>query len=303
MKKNIFKNITLFLTGFAVLLISIPVYPASPAIKSQQDYGYILSLLRNMRIMVENFPDNMVPDEEGGERVEGNNEIRDKYNEIHSKFQRAGETHFSQDFANSYHQFRSLKLEIIDLLNLISLNYKARTRDILDSLSTDVFEILVEYGRGSPLTYFFREPFDPMYDQKPYNPKNHHLFYNREIIVTYLRDGYRKFRYAQDLFNDPEIEYILSRRNLPSGSLNYVIERYMGTIRLCREAKQLGIEIYKIGITRYELEEQPEKPVRAEYKINIDRQPIFDDRIPDQYKIDANDNRLLIHSIEKRKLK
>jgi len=31
-------------------------------------------------------------------------------------------------------------------------------------------------------------------------------------------------------------------------------------------------------------------------------EPIFDDRIPEEYKVDANDNMSLVHSIEKSRL-
>lgn len=300
MKKPVIKNIAVLLVCLFISVFTIPAYSISAAVKSQQDYAYILSVIKTMDIIVSNFPDNMIPDEEGAEKEEGNNEIRNQYDEIRVKFQRAGETYFSRDYADAYNQFRSLKFELIDLLELISLNYKARTKEILDSLSTDVFDILVEYGKGSPKTHFFRLSFDPMYDQKPYNEKNHHLFYNRETIATYLKDGYARYRDAQDQFNDPEIQYIINKRNISSKSLNYVVERYLNTITFCREAKQLGIEIYKIGITRYDLPERAAKPDRPEVIHSNNVKPVLDERIPEEFKVDANDNLNLIHSEEVR---
>jgi hypothetical protein len=177
-----------------------------------------------------------------------------------------------------------------------------RTKEILDSISKESFDILIQYGKSSGLAAYFKRPYDPVYDSKPYNPKNYHLFHNKQRIETFLKNGYKKYKDAVDYYNDPEIKILLKKKNLPSKNLNYIIERYMAAISLCREAKQLGIEIYKIGITQHELEAPEQKPART-HTLGQFVDPIYDQRIPDKYKVDANDNLKLIHSIELLKIK
>jgi hypothetical protein len=84
---------------------------------------------------------------------------------------------------------------------------------------------------------------------------------------------------------------------MTSKNLEYIINRYIDVIKFCRRAKQYGIEIYKIRrvnqlgdiIRKYDLNQKQ-------------LVPIYDDRIPKDYKVDAIDNMNLLYSIEKQKL-
>ena len=72
---------------------------------------------------------------------------------------------------------------------------------------------------------------------------------------------------------------------------------YIYIISSCRTAKLYGIEIHKI-MNINELIRILEK-----YELNLNElDPIFDDRIPEEYKVDANDNIKLIHTLEMKRL-
>ncbi len=267
---------------FLSIIIPINAMALSTAVKAGNDYNYTLDKLRAMHVMIENF---------------GDEDLRNKYSYIKSLFQESGENLYGQNYSYSYEKFRKLKSELIIMLEKMAQNYLDRTKLILDSTAKNSFDILIEYSRKGGLAAYFTRPFDPMRDVKPYNEKDYHLFYNREFIENYMKEGYKKYHRAKNIFNDPEIEVTMKRRNLPSESLNYIIDRYCTVVSICRESKQYGVEIYKI------LNESKLGDSIVKYNIKADRiDPIFDARIPDEYKVDANDNIKLIHSVELKKL-
>lgn len=306
MKRFITKKTVLFLIIASIPFFSNNIYSLSASAKSQADYVFTLELLRNIKIMVDNFPNDEAQNQGQGkdqtqQTAQENASIKKKYDEIQVKFQKAGETYYGQNFTDSYNQFRNVKLELILLMEIINKNYLKRTKEILDSISKESFDVLIQYSKNSGLATYFRKPHDPLYDNKPYNQKNYHFFHDKQRIETYLKNGYKKYQQALNLYNDPEIKILKKKKSLPSKNLNYIIEKYIGVVFLCREAKQYGIEIYKIGIKNYELDEpikKVEKPIRFGEAV----EPIRDDRIPDKFKIDANDNMLLIHTVEKQKI-
>ena len=227
----------------------------------------------------------------------GDEETRNKYAYMKSLFQESGENLYGQNYSYSYEKFRKLKSELIIIMEKIAQSYLDRTKMILDSTAKNSFDIMINYSRRGSMAAYFVRPFDPLRDVKPYDEKDYHLFYNREFIENYMKEGYKKYHRAKNLFNDPEIEVTKNRRNLQSESLNYIIDQYYTVINICRESKQYGVEIYKI------LNDSKLGDSIIKYNISADRiDPIFDARIPDDYKVDANDNIRLIHSVEMKKL-
>ena len=217
-----------------IMITSIQSFSLSTMVKTQNDYNYTLDMLRNMHIMIENF---------------GDEDMRQKYDYIKNLFQEAGENYYGQNFVISYEKFRKLKSELIIILEKIAQLYLNRTKEILDSTSKNSFNILIEYSKKSGLAKFFTRSYDPLKDIKPYKEENYHFFHDRERIETYLNEGYKKYHKAVRDFNDPEIEVTKKRKNLPSESLNFLIDRYYNVIQLCRESKQYGIEIHKLTNT------------------------------------------------------
>ncbi len=258
------------------------LFPLSSSVKSKQEYQYTLNTLRNIKIMVDNFADE--------------NE-KTQYNEIQKLFREAAKEYYGRNYESAYNKFISIKFKLIDFCKIIAQKYLDRTKEILDSTNEQTFDILIKYSKKSGLAEYLRQPFDPLRDVKPLKEEEYHYFWNKSLMATYLKEGYKSYQEAKNYFNDPEIEMQLNRKKITSSGQNYVISRYLNTVYSCRLAKQYGIEIYKI-MNMNELG-------KSLVKYNIPArsiEPIFDDRIPEEYKVDANDNKRLIHSVEKKRL-
>lgn len=254
------------------------LFAISPSVKSAKDYTFTLSTLRSLKIMVENFP------EDG---------IKEKYDEVLAMFREASENYYGQDFTKAHIQYKNVKKELMDLVQLIAKKYLDRTKEILDSTSKDAFDILIEYSRESGKAAYFRQPFDPLNDVKSYDPATYHFFFDRETIERYLKTGYEQYQSAKRTYENPELDIIKERKRIQSDDYNFIISHYTSVIERCRLGKQYGIEIHRI-INNNELGE-----ILRQYKLNGEQlSPIFDDRIPSSYKVDANDNLRLIHAVE-----
>ncbi|HOD13517.1 MAG TPA: hypothetical protein PLA65_14535 [Spirochaetota bacterium] len=279
---------TRLLVAAAALLLSLTasdVYPISSAVKSSQDYAFTLDTIRQMRIMVENFGDDQ-------------NQLGEKFKSIKAQFQDAGEKYYGQDFTASSLKFTQLKMQLISILETIDSLYLTRTKKILDSTAEQSFDTLIEYTKQSGLAQYFARPYDPLRDIKPYNPENYHLYHDRQKIENYLREGYRKYHRAKNIFEDPDIAMLRKRDNLTIKNINHIIKSFTDVVFLCREAKQNGIEIHKL----LRINELGKSLVKYDVSHGTII-PIYDDRIPEEYKLDANDNMKLIHSKELQKLK
>ncbi len=258
------------------------VYPISPIEKSYKDYSTALDALRSVRIMVENF---------------GDDQQKKRYADIRLQFQDASEHYYGQDFTAAASKFKKVKLEIISILEVIDDMYLKRTKEILDSTSKDTFDSLIEYSKQSGLATYFARPYDPLKDVKPYDPAKYHLFHDRERISSYLREGYKKYHKAKTIYEDPEIALLRKKKNLTFKNISFIISSYLDVVKLCREAKECGIEIHRV--------KNINELGKSMVKYNVSHGsiiPIFDDRIPEQYKVDANDNMRFIHAVEMKKL-
>jgi len=258
------------------------LYPVSNSVNSRDDYRFILTRTRNVSVIVENF---------------GTARIKEDFKNIKILFRDAGEDFYAQNFDRSEQKFRKIKRDLIVLLKNLSSMYLERTLEILDSTSEESFDILIKFGKDGALAQYLKKPFDPLSNSKPIDAKDYHYFWDKQKIEAYLKTGYMKYHRAKNIFNDPELAYLENKKNATSKMLDLIITQYSSVISLCREAKQYGIEIHKI----HNINELGKSYIK--YGIRHGRIiPVFDDRIPEKYKVDANDNLNLIHSIELKKL-
>jgi hypothetical protein len=265
-----------------IISSAVDSYSISPTVKSAQDYALTLSTLRHLNIMIENF---------------GDETMKKKYTDVKNLFQGAGEDFYGQDFTSSALKFKKVKMELISLLETIDDLYLKRTKEILDSTSKESFDSLIEYSKQSGLGRYFIKPYDPLKDIKPYEPNKYHLFHDREKIEAYLREGYKEYYRAKNIFEDPEIALLRKKTTLTEKNIRYIISSYMDVVFICRQAKEEGIEIHRVT--------KINELGKSMLKYNISHgsiTPIFDDRIPEKYKVDANDNIRLIHAVEMKKL-
>ncbi|OHD68305.1 MAG: hypothetical protein A2W19_17055 [Spirochaetes bacterium RBG_16_49_21] len=247
------------------------------------DYGFTLETLRQIQIMVDNF---------------GDEQLKKTHADNKARFQEAAESYYGLDYTASALKFYKLKKDLVSILEVMDDMYLKRTKEILDSTSKVSFQILIEYSKESGLASYLRKPFDPLNDIKLIDPDKYHFFQDREKIAAYIREGYKKYEKAKSIFNDPDIAFLKKKNKLPLNSINQIISSSIELVNLCREAKQSGIEIYRI-LNVNELG-------KSMIKYNITHatiMPVFDDRIPEKYKVDADDNLRLIHDVEMKKLK
>jgi hypothetical protein len=278
MKKNSIKQLIINLIIFVIILQ--PVFAVSPAVKSYDDFDFLLNLMRNMKIMVENF---------------GDESVKLKFNDAQTLFQSASELYYGHDFTNSEIKYMKLKKDMIFIMEALAQNYLKRTKDILDSTSKDTFDILITYGKNSALADYFKRPFDPLNDIKAWEPQNYHYFHDKQKMENYLRYGYKNYQMAKNIFRDPELEYLKKKESLQSKNMNYILKRYGDVIELCRDAKECGIELHRVKNTH-----EIGKIVIKYNLLHGTVRPIMDDRIPQNFKVDANDNKRFIHSIEEK---
>jgi hypothetical protein len=294
MKKGILFIITI---GFCLAVTIRGAFALSAAAKSQIDYVFMLSTIRDMNIMVDNF---------------GNEEQKKKFEDIRVLFKMSAERHYAQDFVkpltlneenqpennsqSSIELFTQLKIKISLLFDELSNNYISRSQMILDSTSGDVNDILINYGKNSGDAKYFYRAIDPTTEIKPYKSGNYHYYRDKETLERYLRNGYKSLQDARNLSNNSDFIYIKSKQNKSQEDLNYIVKTNLDIIRYCRQAKQYGIEMHRmLKLTNL-------GSIQRKYNITIGtitRYPIYDDRIPEDYKVDAVDNMKLLFKIER----
>lgn len=282
-------------------MIPVSLYSVSNAVISNQDYRYSLEILRDLNIIISNF---------------GTDSEKEEFLKIRSNFQVAAERHYGRHFVNvtsltykkekaeeretSIDLFYDLKLQLIDLYSTLSEFYIFRTQELLDSIAKESTDIIIEYGRGGGKSkYFFSRPIDPLTDVKPYDADKFHYFRVRSSIEQYLDSGYRYLNDARRVFDDVDYIYIMSKERKTNRELSYIIEKHRAAIILARQSKESGIEIYRT-LNVHKMTE-----ILGKYDVSnqkILQFPIYDDRIPEQYKVDATDNRKLLFSVEKQRI-
>lgn len=274
------------ISGLLIILTivasAVPGNAISSAAKSQMDYVFTLNHIRELRVIVDNF---------------GDEEQKKQFEDIKNLFNKASEEFYAQNFVSSYQKFYNLKERLSTLMESIADMYIKRSQTILDSTSKASFDILINYSKDGPLAKYFRKSFNPLEDVKPYKEEEYHFFHSRETIERYLRGGYKSLQDARNILADPDMEVIKTKKNKTSANLDFMINRYASAVDNCRLAKQYGIEIHKM-IKVHQIGE-----IQRKYNlVGATLEPVFDDRIPEEFKVDANDNVKLIHSIEKERL-
>ncbi len=292
-----FKKIILLIT----LLIPHSIYPVSNAVISNQEYRKSLEILRELNIIISNF---------------GTDTEKENLKKIRDNFQIAAQRHYGRHFINissltykkeksseketSIDLFYDLKLQLIDLYSELSQFYIFRTQEILDSIAKETVDIIVEYGRGGGRSkYFFSRPIDPLKDNKPYDADKFHYFRIRATIEEYLDCGYRNLEDAQKVFDDVDYIYIMSKDKKTNKELSFILQKHRDAIKLARQGKECGIAIYQTLYT-HKMSEILYKYDVSSHKVT--QFPIYDDRIPEPYKVDATDNRKLLFSVEKQRI-
>lgn len=268
----------------SLILLNSEASAISVSVRSSKDYYFTTRILREMKPMVTNF------------RTDENQKAMDS---LMKNFEEATLEHYGTNYDSSATKYYNLKLEIIKLLENICNLYLDRTKEILTATAIDnnTIEIFITYDKNSGYASYFNRPFDPLKDVKPYDEKftskDYHFFYDSQKVESYLRNGHFNYSEAKRFFNDPEVAFIKSRKKIKTEQLNYIIERYINTIQFCRMAKVSALEIYKVK------NEFNTGAIQDKYDLRKDQiTPIFDERIPEKFKVDAIDNIKMLYPVE-----
>ncbi len=275
-------------------------YPISASMKSEKNYIMAIELIRHLSIIISNF---------------GTKEQKDKFSEIRNIFIKASQQHYAREFArpgsftdeipadnnfiSSVDIFMQFKLKAVLLYDVIASNYIKRAKEILDSTSKQSFEIIIKYSPKSGHARYFYEPINPLTDKKPYDPRKYHYFHDRTKIETYLKMGYKYLQDAINIYENADLKYVKSKKEKRSVDLNYLIKKYNHIIKITRQSKQYGLEIHKI------LKQSELDLILRKHDITmgaIRKHPIYDDRIPKEYKIDLVDNKKMLFELEKKRM-
>jgi hypothetical protein len=126
----------------------VPTYAVAPSVKSQEDYIYLLGLLRNTQVMIANF---------------ANDDQKKKYNEINTEFRNASVDFYAHNFVyydkdSDKHRVRfyGVKSKLVTLLEEMAKVYIDRSENLLRSTSKDSFDILIKFTKGGYAKYFTR---------------------------------------------------------------------------------------------------------------------------------------------------
>lgn len=267
-----------------IILIPLEAFSISSAARSSKDYRFSMETFRETKSMVENFQ---------------SDDVLNKYKELQKAFQEASLDFFGRNYDASSTKFYNLKIELMNLMANVADIYLERTKTLLAATTEDngVIDIFIDYSKTGGYARYFNRSFDPLFDVKPYNEdftaKDFHLYYEKGSIERYLHGAYFNYQEAIRIKNDPIIDYIKSRKKINSDSIDYVISRYIDSVTRCRTAKQLGLEIYKIK--NY----HDEGNILDKYNLRKSQlTPIFDDRVPEKFKVDAVDNVKLLYKVE-----
>jgi len=279
---KLFKFTAIVITS--VILIYSDASAISVSVRSGKDYHYTTTILREMKPMITNF------------KTDENQKAMDS---LMKNFEEATLEHYGTNYDSSAMKYYNLKLEIIKTLESLCNLYLDRTKEILTATAADnsTIEVFLTYNKNSGYASYFNKPFDPLKDVKPYDDKftakDYHFFYDSQRVESYLRDGHFNYSEAKKFFNDPEIAFIKSRKRIKTEQLNYIIDKYIYTIQFCRTAKQSALEIYKVK------NEFNTLAIQDKYSLRKDQiTPIFDDRIPEKFKVDAIDNIKMLYPVE-----
>lgn len=281
MKKN---KISFYLSlSLIILLYSAEAsFSISVAVKVESDYRTVLQNFRFISSSIENF---------------ANNDQKKKFEDIKTLFTNASAEYYARNYDSSLKKFIKTKEDLAVLLDALTIVYLNRSKEILDSTTKAAFEILINYTKQTYKSKSLRKPFDPIENIKTHSEKDYHLFHDRDKIEKYLNIGYEKLGEANLAYKDPDLEYTKSKKSKSRQNIEFLLERYTNIITLCKQAKMYGIEIYKI------INADKIGSILVKYNIpGMQIENIYDDRIPDGYKLDAIDNNNIVYAVEKKKI-
>jgi len=272
------------LIAISLTFIQPNLHARSALAQSNMDYKFLFGVVRELNSMMINFQ---------------TDDRKNDHDMIKKSFEDATFEYYGQNYDISFTKYYNLKLELVRVLEKLSTDYLDRTKELLTATAVDnkVIDIFTNYSKHGSYYAYFRKPFDPLNDITPYREdfpvQDFHFFWNKRKVENFLKYANYNYFLAKRVFNDPEIAYFKNKKKILHSELDFIIERYMDVIRLCRHAKLLGLEIYKLKNKHTASYYQDQYNLRKSQFT-----PIFDDRLPQKFIVDAVDNLKLLYPEE-----
>lgn len=260
--------------------------------------------------------------EQDGDRVK-------KYKELKRLYQEGLQYFFENNHVNAYRRFLEAQLGTEMLLEELSQFYVERTEEILKSAiekknpnnpeDRNLVDIAIEWSKNSFIVRDMTANREAPLTRRMYNPRDFHYVTNKYAIEKNMEMGYKFLGLAKETRNNAlKIEKHLEKhQKLQPSHRKHRIEHYIAAIQLCRDARANAINIFKLkypydnyylfksdakteAIKDDEGKAGPSEPVSLngvtydfsqnptlEYDHRMS--PVFDRRIPEEYRRDAVD--------------
>ncbi|XDD51482.1 hypothetical protein AB3N59_07015 [Leptospira sp. WS92.C1] len=252
-----------------------------------------------------------------------------KYKELKRLYQEGLQYFFENNHVNSYRRFLEAQLGMEMLLEELSQYYVERTDEILKAAiekknpnnpeDRNLVDIAIELSKNSFIVKDMTANRESPLTRRMYNPRDFHYVTNKYAIEKNMETGYKFLGLAKEARNNAlKIEKHLEKhQKLQPSHRKHRIEHYLAAIQLCRDARANAINIFKMkypydnyflfksdakteaikddegvpgpsetvslsGVT-YDFYQNP--------TLDFDNRmsPVFDKRIPDEYRRDAVD--------------
>ncbi len=282
--KNGLRRTVLAAIGLMAWVVCSPVMAVSVTEKAKEKLTQNREYIVELEIILENF---------------GTDEQKAEYAEIKDGYL-AGLSYFLQKkYAGSYSKLLEAQKRLEKLYEQLSMDYIERTNEMLHNVAKQYVDINIKYDYNSELVARYEKTREPPDEKLSYDPKNYHLYYDKYDIYNNINVGYSRLgdaervrTYAMEL----EKWYEEGKEMDPSVHSTR-IEHYSIAINLCREAKRNVIRAYQL-MNRNDIYTVQTEFADNRFAIEKHLDPVFDPRIPDEYKVDASDALRRIHANE-----
>ena len=228
----------------------------------------------------------------------GTEEEKKQYTDIKNEYARATGLFYERRYLEAYRVYVPVLENIEKLYERLSLSYIDRTYGLLQNSLTALVEVGIKYDKRSYTVENILTDIEVPYEKPHYDPKEFHFTYDKEIMVRNLDRSYLYIAYATEIRRRGIIlENVLEKDRVLSPEVRLVrVDNYKRSIEFTRQAKVNAIYIYQLINTNKMLDthEYSSNPYFNEKNLA----PVFDKRIPDEYKLDANDSLNRVHKDE-----
>lgn len=270
-----------------ILLLLFVAQPASSLTVSEKakiKRGQTLDLMVFLEVPLKNF---QTP------------ELEKEYAEIKAKFRASLTYYYEVNYLESYRGFLETLVLLEKLYEKLSLQYIDRTNQMLQKAAQTIVSVEIEFHkRAIKNTLFDRDRLAPK-EKQMYDPTEFHFTYTKRDISSNLEMGYNILTEAKEIRQMAmDVDKFLEEdKEMDPNTRLRRVEMYRAVINRCRQSKQNAVQAFRL-INKHEVYKVQDQFKNNYYAKEYNLDPVFDPRIPDQYKVDASDSLNRLHSEE-----